>query len=158
MGDMHPEARLGSGADDDRRCQGARPVLAIVFQKRCGTVRFAAGADSERGQSRDHRLVVDGHRVADPVVERGGHSEAMGERGQGRIGHSRHLAPSPVISGVDRRGKRRSVQPAESDNSMVSTPPMINAIPATIIGVSGSANSTRAITATRATPHADQTP
>ena len=43
-------------------------------------------------------------------------------------------------------------------NSIVSTPAMISPIPSTIIGVSGSANSNLAQTATSATPHADHTP
>jgi hypothetical protein len=43
-------------------------------------------------------------------------------------------------------------------NRINDTPPMIATIPATINGVSGSSNNTRAATATRATPHADQTP
>ena len=84
---------------------------------------------------------------------------------------------APLIVGVDRRrdqpadraavgprrrhdggGARRGAQCAAPTISIVSTPPMMSAMPSPMTQVSGSSNRKRAMTATNATPHADHTP
>ena len=117
-----------------------------MIGKCCGTGFLGVGAHSQRRQCRDDGGVVDRDQVSDPVVVVDGHAHPVREGGQPGIGHGCHLAWWV--------GPQRT----EPVNSMVSTPPMMSAIPAIINGVRGSSNNTRAARATRATPQADHTP
>ena len=101
---------VSAGAGDDRRRQGARPVVAVVCDERSGPVVLGGSRDAQRPEHGDQRGLGHHDIVALPVQVFGRDAVAASQFDQrrGQLSHAANLAG------------RRAVAPAGQSTSRIS--------------------------------------